>query len=448
MNTEQAHPKTLRKSLGNGLTLRYSTADDIDNLVEFNTRVLTDDETGKPDVRIGHWTRDLLTLHNNEEAGPFGLLIEEDTTHRVASALISIPQTWTFAGIPVSVGRPELVGTDKEFRKRGLVRTLFQEFHRSSQERGDLLQGITGIPYFYRQFGYEMAVELGGSYSAYEPQVKAAAKVDKAGCSVRPASRDDIPFLCDCYQSSASRYLLHCPLGHEWWTTDLNRKHPDNIGKQAIYILESADKQPAGFFILSKEMDGEAVVVRYVEVRSGLNWRDYMPLMIEQSWSFGQELSAVLGKTCTRLCVGLGSEHPAYQVASEYLPEWRKPYNWYLRVPDLPKLILHIAPVIEKRIARSPFCGYTGKLKICFYKSDLRLEFQSGALVKAETAPASVWYDADVCFPDLTFLQLLFGYRSSRELSDFFADCRIPRKYIPLLDVIFPKQPSLILPIE
>jgi hypothetical protein len=448
MNTHQAHTETRRISLGNGLTLRYSTAGDIDRLVEFNARVLTDDEAGKPDVRVGHWTRDLLTLHNYEEASPFGLLIEEDTSHRIASALISIPQTWTFAGIPFSVGRPEPVGTDKDFRGRGLVRTLFQEFHRNSQERGDLLQGITGIPYFYRQFGYEMAVELGGSRSAYEAQVKAAAKVDKAGRSVRLANQEDIPFLCDCFKASASRYLLHCPLGLEWWTTELYRKHPDSAGKQAIYILESAKKQPAGFFILSKEMDDQAVVVRYIEIRLGINWRDYMPLMIEQSWAFGQELSAKLGKPCSRLCVGLGSQHPAYLAAAEFLPEWRKPYNWYLRVPDLPKLILRVAPVLEKRIAQSPFCDYTGKLKICFYKSDLHLEFQSGALAKAETAPASVWHEADVCFPDLTFLQLFFGHRSSRELSDFFADCRISEKYIPLLDAIFPKQTSLILPIE
>ena len=448
MNTNYAFSETMHKSLGNGLTLRYSTPEDIDRLVEFNARVLTDDEAGKPDVRVGHWTRDLLTLHINEDASPFGLLIEEDATHRIASALISIPQTWTYAGIPLLVGRPEAVGTDKDFRRRGLVRALFEEFHRLSRQHGDVLQGITGIPNFYRQFGYEMAVELGGSRSAYEAHVKAAAKVDKQDCSVRPAVCGDIPFLCECYQVSASRYLLHCPLGSDWWETELFKKHAESLARSAIYILESAQKLPSGFFIVSSEMDGQAVVVRYLEIRTGLNWRDYMPLVLEQAWTRGQELAVKLGSPCTRLCMGLGSQHPAYLAAAEFLPEWRKPYNWYLRVQDLPKLILQLRPALEKRIAQSPFCGYSGKLKIGFYKSDLHLEFQSGILVKAETALASVWHDADVCFPDLTFLQLLFGYRSSRELSDFFADCRISEKFLPLLDAIFPKQASLILPVE
>jgi len=375
-------------------------------------------------------------------------MVEEDTAHRVASALISIPQNWTYAGIPLLVGRPEPVGTDEHFRNRGLVRALFEEFHRSSQARGDLLQGITGIPYFYRQFGYEMAVELGGSRSAYEAHVNTAAKVDNEGRGVRPAGRDDIRFIQECYQASAARYLLHSSHNLDWWEIELFKKHPDSLGKPGIFILESAEKQPAGFFIVSSELDEQAVVVRYIEVRKGENWRHYMHLVLESSWAFGQRLTEKFGPPCTRLCFGLGSQHPAYLAAAEYLPEYRRPYNWYVRVPDLAGLVRRITPVIEKRLSVSPFCGYSGKLKIAFYKSDLHLEFHSGALINVEKSPPSVWHAADVCFPDLTFLQLLFGYRSSRELVDLFADCRVSEKFIPLLDTLFPKQISLILPVE
>ena len=37
--------------------------------------------------------------------------------------------------------------------------------------RGELVQGITGIPYYYRQFGYEMALDLGGGRMCYAPQI-------------------------------------------------------------------------------------------------------------------------------------------------------------------------------------------------------------------------------------------------------------------------------------
>ena len=46
-------------------------------------------------------------------------------------------------------------------------------------------------------------------------------------------------------------------------------------------------------------------------------------------------------------------------------------------------------------------------------------------------------------FPNLAFLQLLFGYRSLDELRHAFADCiiRTPEAY-DLLTTLFPKQPS------
>ena len=58
-----------------------------------------------------------------------------------------ISQTWAYEGIPFEVGRPELVGTLPEYRNRGLVRAQFEEVHRWSAARGELVQGITGIPY-------------------------------------------------------------------------------------------------------------------------------------------------------------------------------------------------------------------------------------------------------------------------------------------------------------
>ena len=40
---------------------------------------------------------------------------------------------------------------------RGLIRMLFEMIHARSQAEGDLVQAITGVAYFYRQFGYEYA---------------------------------------------------------------------------------------------------------------------------------------------------------------------------------------------------------------------------------------------------------------------------------------------------
>ena len=47
-------------------------------------------------------------------------------------------------------------------------------------------------------------------------------------------------------------------------------------------------------------------------------------------------------------------------------------------------------------------------------------------------------------FPDLTFLQLLFGYRSFEELQYAFADCDEAQA---LLTALFPKQASGVWPV-
>jgi hypothetical protein len=43
-----------------------------------------------------------------------------------------------------------------------LIRAIFELIHARSAAQGHLAQGITGIPYFFRQFGYEYALELRG----------------------------------------------------------------------------------------------------------------------------------------------------------------------------------------------------------------------------------------------------------------------------------------------
>ncbi len=49
----------------------------------------------------------------------------------------------------------------------------------------------------------------------------------------------------------------------------------------------------------------------------------------------------------------------------------------------------------------------------------------------------------DAAFPDLTFTELLLGYRSLAELIFAHADCRVRGELAPaLLDVLFPKRTS------
>jgi hypothetical protein len=117
-------------------------------------------------------------------------------------------------------------------------------------------------------------------------------------------------------------------------------------------------------------------------------------------------------------------------------------------VPDLPEFIRHIRPVLERRLAASVAAGHTGEIKVSFFGSGLRLELERGRLSAVERWSPSVEEEGNAAFPDLTFLQLLFGHRSLEELDHAFADCspgegdaRI------LLDALFPRRPSDLWPV-
>src|SRR2546422_970909 len=111
---------------------------------------------------MGAWTRDLIEGRHPTFRPESALLVEDTRGKSIVSSMVLLSHTWTYAGVPLSVGQPEIVGTRAEFRGRGLVRAMFDVAHAWSAERGHRLLAINGIPWFYRQFGYEMALELGG----------------------------------------------------------------------------------------------------------------------------------------------------------------------------------------------------------------------------------------------------------------------------------------------
>ena len=187
----ETQENTLIRSLGDGLILRRSTRADAEKLAAFNAMIHGEDG---PDERVGQWVRDLLEKpHPTFGTGDF-TIVEEESSGRIVSSLNLISQTWSYAGIPFGVGRPELVGTLPEFRNRGLVRQQFDEIHGWSAERGELLQAITGIPFYYRLYGYEMCVDLGGGRSGFEMNLPKLAEGSSEPYRFRPAQKSDIPF--------------------------------------------------------------------------------------------------------------------------------------------------------------------------------------------------------------------------------------------------------------
>ena len=139
--------------------------------------------------------------------------------------------------------------------------------------------------------------------------------------------------------------------------------------------------------------------------------------------------------------------HPLYDALGQALaPYYEPPSAWYIRVPDLPVFIWHVAPVLERRLAASPVARYTGELRVTFYRSGLRMAFDSGRLLQVEPWRAPDFGSApDAGFPALVFLQLLLGYRSLGNLRQTFPDVWASQNVALLLDSLFPARASWVM---
>jgi hypothetical protein len=432
--------------LGDGLILRRSTPADAEALADFCARIHSDQGPEQPNENIAAWTRDLLAKpHPTFQAEDFTIVA--DSSGHIVSTLNLIPQTWLYEGIPFQVGRPELVGTLPEYRGRGLVRRQFEEIHRWSAERGDLVQAITGIPYFYRQFGYEMALDLGGRRWGYEATVPVLPDGEPDPYRLRPAGEADIPFLAGVYEASFVRYLLACRRTPEIWRYEMLEQSEASANHYQTMVLETAGGKPVGYLQHAPQLSGSGIVLGAYELKTGVSWLATAPSVARYLWQQGQAYARRDGGACATFNFALGAGHPAYDALGTALPGVQEPYAWYLRVPDVPALVRCIAPVLEQRLAASVAAGHSGELKLSFYRDGLRLAFEQGRL-----AAAQGWQPGGgehAAFPGLTFLQALFGYRSLHELHHAFADCYWTNsETLALLNSLFPQKPSHVMPIS
>ena len=115
------------------------------------------------------------------------------------------------------LGRPEYVATLPEYRNRGLIRTLLEMIHARSAERGDLVQAITGIRYYYRQFGYEYALDLGGARRIYVPAIPAMKEGKSAAYRLRRATEDDAAHMLALYNQRRAGSLVWSEMTEERW---------------------------------------------------------------------------------------------------------------------------------------------------------------------------------------------------------------------------------------
>lgn len=438
---------TLPRDLADGLLLRWAEPEDIEAIAQFNIDYLSDDPA-EPEIILVHSTRDLMSgNHPTTQASDFTVVVDQNEGDKIVSSMCLIPQTWTYDGIPFAVGRPELVATHTAYRRRGLVRAQFEAIHAKSADKGEMVQAITGIPWLYRQFGYEMGLDLDGYRDFLWVRQGNNKAIAAERYQWRAATPDDIPILHDLYAIHCGESLIARVRTDAMWMYELFTAHKDGFAHRHVKIVETEAGEAVGY--VAYYVKGGRFVVVETAVSANNSLREISLFMMRAFKSEADKLNANRKKPLEGVRLMLGASHPVYRGLDGELGKQKRPYAWFIRVANLPAFLQHIAPVLEKRLQNSVSAGFSGKIRLSFYSNHLAITFENGKLSDVTDYEPKHFFDCDAFFPELTFLHLVFGHRTLEELNSVRSDCyAMNGETAVLLNILFPKQHSWVSGLE
>jgi predicted N-acetyltransferase YhbS len=379
------------------LEIRVARPEDAGGIIALvNDRIGTEDG---PEARI--------TL-DDPRFGPGGWTVAVDGG-RVVSVLGLFPTSTRVGCVTVQSAFIEFVATAQEYEGRGLVRKQLDLAHRISAERGDLIIWMVGIPYFYRQFGYEYAVPT-------PPTIELTAFAGAAtDLSFREASVDDIEAIVALQNHMAASAMVvaeHVPLLWSWYIAS------------PVYrvVLAERDSTPVGMMRIYDD-DGDPLVF---DVAAG-DPATFLALALEAAGPGGTS-TAALRPGLEDFVAGLGETN-------------QDGYAYYVRIPDPCALFAAVLPELNFRMADSGLEFEDGELLISLYRESIVAQIRNGQLesiTSGGTVQAPVSQGGSGIPPDLV-AHLILGPLGALELEQRHADVVLGKRR-ELLDVLFPQQ--------
>jgi GNAT superfamily N-acetyltransferase len=441
-----------RQDLGDGLVIRWSTAADAEHIAQLVSVVFRDKEEDPPNLHLYTVTKMLMSGHS-PVMGVGDYAIVEDL-HKEGNPIVAgiclQRLTWEYDGIAIPVGRPEIVATDPAYRNRGLIRKLFEVIHARSAAEGRLVEGITGIAYFYRQFDYEYALDLQTLHRIYLASIPKAKEGEAEAYTLREAIIEDLPRIKALYDQQRASYLVSTPLDDTYlrWLIEGWKSNPGLDRLEISYVILDAENTVQGYLLLPTKLGSSNLGIWVMFTSNHINIQAMMPSVLRALQTYGEQLPLTKPdvKPLDAIMINFPQKHPVYEALGNLISYSEHPYGWYVRITDLPRFIQHIAPALERRLINSAVAGYTGELKLDFYRSGLRLVFDKGHLTTAENWRSTVLNNnSDGGFPPLVFLKALFGYRSLADLRHAYPDVWVNNDV--LFNALFPAKASWTFPL-
>jgi len=376
-------------------------------------------EKSRVDLQVKKW----IDHHPTMTLEDFFVVKHKD---RIVAGINLIPLEWSLSGIPLKVAELGCVATLPEYRRNGLQRRLMEEYHKRVLKQGYDLSAIEGIPFFYRQFGYEYALPLD------EETRLAISKIPdcKVNHVIRPFRTTDISDAMRILTISQQKYCVHTVRSKGIWEM---AQRTGMIAEYEFegYVVEEKEK-PIAYFRISVNTENRELFLREIT--------DVDQYVAQSILKFLKDMGKQRGLGTLVATISYHEPFTEHMIAAG--GESAPPYAWQIRVTDYTSLFQKLKTLIEKRLAMSTYRHLTEKLNFNFYRYTVQVTLENGTIKDIEGLKNCE--DRTIRFNPFVFTQLLLGYRSREELQKIYPDFLVRPSHRHLVDILFPKLPSYI----
>lgn len=340
MRTHQPAAEHGDRALAGGYRLRDAVAGDREQILDLLADRMGDEVAAEAvaaldEQGLDHW---VVVEHDGDVIGCSTLLVE----------------AWELHGTSLGVGMPDFVATRPDHEARGLVRAQIALHHARSDDHGDALQAIIGIPYFYRRFGYAYPLATQHGLALKDPAPRAP-----AGTAVRAMTTDDLPTA----EAVQARTLA---------AADLVMRHQPSTWR-AMLACDHLE-------LLVAEQDGSVVATARVAV-----YGDTAHVLDLAGAPDG--LDALLAAAAERADTVRVQRRPDPEIASRLVDgPTRGHAAVFVRVPDLAYLLEHLRPVLDARLAAADV-DVPERLVVSRYTDAAELTFSGREVTAVRAAP-------------------------------------------------------------
>ena len=371
--------------------------------------------------------------------------IRDTNNGEIVASTNAIPCNWSYSGITIKNLELGFVGTQEEYQRKGFFHILYQYFRHLLEQAAYDVSSIQGIPYFYRQYGYDFILPLGRTIILSQdslPSLVPDSLPSFMSVNVRPASQGDLPKLMELYAIAQKPLLISAERDERLWKAQESIGMSDEIQVQTMVLEHNGAID--GYFRVGERRDHDTEKVDAIVVReSSILSYDSVIRALHFLKDMAQNANASIIEVPGDPISNLG------QIALDYGGIMQRGWKFQIMIPNTLRFLNKIRPALEARLKSTMYQGLTRELVISTYRNCYPLKFVDGKLGLIEDlGMQSTKSRHNIRVPPQDLIRLILGDCSIDELGQHDMDFIVRPGMKHLLETLFPKQESYLYPYQ